>query len=181
MSIRNIYNIQVFNVYHMVPPQQRSNQHYQPRQTSNYSNYKKQKSINLPQPHRLQSQIIPPSISSSMSLPPTYGQAPYVSSKKDPNYSDIGSFNLLKRGKGIDPNEYYNITHAANDALQAREDPLSNGIIKRIKKALGGEWMVFSSIKGLKGYDFSLSIVTDNDFLSFTIENYHFHVCRLRG
>ena len=172
MSIRNIYNIQVFNVYHMVPPQQRSNQNYQPRQISNY---------NQPQPYRHHSQIVQPPISRSTPLPPTYGQKPYDSRRQDPNYSDIHSFKLIKRGKGIDPNEYYNITHAANDALQAREDPLSNGIIKRIKKALGGEWMVFSSIKGLKGYDFSLSIVTDNDFLSFTIENYHFHVCRLRG
>jgi hypothetical protein len=61
-----------------------------------------------------------------------------------------------------------------------KEDPLSNGIIKRIKKDLGGEWMVFASIQDLKGYDFSLSIVTGNDFLSFLIDNFRFQVCRLR-
>ena len=38
----------------------------------------------------------------------------------------------------------------------------------------------FASVKDLKGYDFSLSIVTGNDFLSFYIDNFHFQVCRLR-
>ena len=177
MEIKNQYNIQVFNIYQIVPPQQRSDLHYQPRQASNY---KKRKSNNQPQPYKLQSQIYQPSIIRSMSLPPTYGQMPYASGKKDPNFSDIHSFNLLDRGKGIDQNEYYYITHAANDALQAREDPLSSGIIKRIKRTLRGEWMAVSCIKGLKGYDFTLSIVTGNDFLSFTIENFHFQICRLR-
>ena len=86
----------------------------------------------------------------------------------------------MGRGKGIDEREYFVITHSAADALHAKEDPLSNGIIKKIKKDLGGEWMVFASLEGLKGYDFSLSIVTGNDFLSFIIDNFRFQVCRLR-
>lgn len=117
---------------------------------------------------------------SGMQQPP-YGQAPYgPGPQQDPNQTDIPTFRLIGRGKGIDEKEYYDITHAANDALRAKEDPLSNGIIKRIKSTLGGEWMVFASVEGLKGYDFSLSIVTGNDFLSFTIENFRFQVCRLR-
>ena len=178
MERMNQINVQIFNFYQVVPPQQNPGQNYQPRQILNY---KKKKSNNLPQSHRPQPQIAQPSISNSTPLPQFYGQKPYDSGKQDPNYSDIYSFNLLKRGRGIDPNEYYIITHAANDALKAKENPLSKGIIKRIKSALGGEWMVFSSKKGLKGYDFSLSIVTDNDFLAFTIANFHFHVCRLRA
>ena len=174
----NYYNIQVFNIYQVVPPQQRSNQNYQPRQISNY---KKKKSNNLPQSHRPQQQIVQPSLNRSTPLPQFYGQTPYDSGKQDPNYSDIHSFTLLNRGKGIDPNEYYYITHAANNALQARENPLSKGIIKRIKSALGGEWMVLSNINGLKGYDFTLSFVAENDFLSFIIGNFRFHVCRLRA
>jgi hypothetical protein len=98
----------------------------------------------------------------------------------DPNQTDIPTFKLIGRGKGIDEKEYYVITHAASSALNAKEDPLSNGIIKKIKAELGGEWMVFASVEGLKGYDFSLSIVTGNDFLSFTIQNFRFQVCRLR-
>ena len=138
-------------------PLQRSVQIYQPRQTDQTP------------------------INNSMHLQPTIGQIPYYShSQQNPNFSDIHSFNLLKRGKGIDKNEYYYITHAAKKALQAKEDPLSNGIIKRIKSSIGGEWMVCASTKGLKGYDFCVSVVTGNDFLQFTIGNYKFHVCRLR-
>ena len=106
----------------------------------------------------------------------SYGPGP----QQDPNQTDIPSFRLISRGRGIDQKEYYDITHAANEALRLKEDPLSNGIIKRIKNSLGGEWMAFASVEGLKGYDFSLSIVTGNDFLSFTIENFRFQVCRLR-
>ena len=105
---------------------------------------------------------------------PPYGQG------GDPNATDIPQFKLIGRGNGIDEKEYHVITHAAANALNAKEDPLSNGIIKKIKQQLGGEWMVFASVEGLKGYDFSLSIVTGNDFLSFTIQNFRFQVCRLR-
>ena len=128
---------------------------------------------------------------------PPYGQPqqpPYPQPQKPPypqpqqppyggqpnNQTDIPNFRLIGRGNGIDEREYYVITHAAADALNKKEDPLSNGIIKRIKRDIGGEWMVFASIESLKGYDFSLSIVTGNDFLSFTIQNFRFQVCRLR-
>ena len=117
---------------------------------------------------------------------PPYGQPPYGPPQPsgygapNPNQTDIPNFKLISRGNGIDQREYYIITHAAADALKMKEDPLSNGIIKRIKRDLGGEWMVFASIENLKGYDFSLSIVTGNDFLSFTIQNFRFQVCRLR-
>jgi len=98
----------------------------------------------------------------------------------DPNAIDIPNFRLIGRGRGIDPKEYYVITHASADSLNAKEDPLSNAIIKKIKQQLGGEWMVFASVEGLKGYDFSLSIVTGDDFLSFIIQNFRFQVCRLK-
>ena len=117
---------------------------------------------------------------------PPYPQPPYQQQQQPPyggqpnNQTDIPNFRLIGRGNGIDEREYYVITHAAADALNKKEDPLSNGIIKRIKRDIGGEWMVFASIESLKGYDFSLSIVTGNDFLSFTIQNFRFQVCRLR-
>ena len=111
---------------------------------------------------------------------PPYCQPPPYGQQQPTNQTDIPNFKLISRGNGIDQREYYIITHAAADALKMKEDPLSNGIIKRIKKDLGGEWMVFASIQDLKGYDFSLSIVTGNDFLSFLIDNFRFQVCRLR-
>jgi hypothetical protein len=109
-----------------------------------------------------------------------YGQQSGYGQQQQSNQSDIPNFSLISRGTGIDQREYYVITHSAADALNKKEDPLSNGIIKRIKQDLGGEWMVFASIRDLKGYDFSLSIVTGNDFLSFLIDNFRFQVCRLR-
>ena len=175
MNQINITNNCNFYIVVNGPPLQSS---IQPSHLKQTSNYKKQKSIPLPQPKRHQSKYNQQSIYDSM--PPTCGQIPYVSHQQDPNYSDIPSFNLLKRGKGIDQTEYNVITHAANKALQAKEDPLSNGVIKRIKKSIGGEWFVFASVKELKGFDFSLSIVTGNDFLSFYIGKFQFQVCRLR-
>ena len=102
---------------------------------------------------------------------PPYGQPPYGPPQPsgygapNPNQTDIPNFKLISRGNGIDEREYYCITHAAADALNKKEDPLSNGIIKRIKRDIGGEWMVFASIESLKGYDFSLSTITDGELL----------------
>ena len=116
---------------------------------------------------------------------PQYGQPPqYGQIQPNPQFSyatnDIPEFQLIKRGKGIDERELSVITHAAYEALRNREDPLSDGIIRRVKQQIKGEWMAFASIADLKGFDFSLSIVTGNDFLCFIIKNFRFQVCRLR-
>lgn len=96
------------------------------------------------------------------------------------NQPNLPNFRLLKRGNGIDEREYSTIINAAGQALANREDPLSDGITRRIKQNIGGEWFAFACAEGLKGYDFSLSIVTGNDFMSFVIDRFHFQVCRLR-
>ena len=88
--------------------------------------------------------------------------------------TDIPNFKLLGRGVGIDAQEFYIITHSANDC------PLSDAICKQIKKVLGGEWMCFAMLVDAKGFDFSLTVVTGNDFLSFIIDKFRFQVCRLR-
>ena len=64
--------------------------------------------------------------------------------------------------------------------MKAKEDPLSQGVIKRIKTKIKGEWMIVVNIEGLSGFDFSLSIVTGNDYLSFAIKDFLFQVFRLR-
>ena len=94
--------------------------------------------------------------------------------------NSLPNYQLLKRGQGIDENEFNTIIWAAGDALQKREDPLSDGITRRIKSRIGGEWFAFASVQGLKGFDFSLSIVTGSDFLSFNMNGFQFEVCRLR-
>ena len=195
MQNPNTYNRQPSNFYQPQPsnyPNQMSN--FQPPQGGQQPPYGQMQPGQMSQPpfgqppYGQPSQFNPPG---QMSQQP-YGQPPYgpppsygpPGGMNDPaqnsNQTDIPYFQLSGRGKGIDSNEYYVITHAAADSLNAKEDPLSNGIIKRIKKSIGGEWMVFASVEGLKGYDFSLSIVQGNDFLSFTIQNFRFQVCRLR-
>ena len=145
---------------------------YPPNQYSGY-----QPPPQAPNPYQQQNQYNR-APTNQYSQPPQYGQQPAYG--QNPNQSDIPGFRLIGRGTGIDEREFSVITHSAADALSRKEDPLSNGIIKRIKQDLGGEWMVFASIHDLKGYDFSLSIVTGNDFLSFIIQNFRFQVCRLR-
>ena len=174
------------------PPPQQSNQYSQPPpgqygQPPQYppppANQYSQGQYNQQRPPYAQQ---PPYGQPQQAPYPQPQQPPYAQPQQPPyggqpnNQTDIPNFRLIGRGNGIDEREYYVITHAAADALNKKEDPLSNGIIKRIKRDIGGEWMVFASIESLKGYDFSLSIVTGNDFLSFTIQNFRFQVCRLR-
>ena len=97
-----------------------------------------------------------------------------------PCETDIDDFQLLGRGIGIDEKEFYIITHSCADCLKKKISPLSDAITKQIKKVLGGEWFVFSMVQDAKGFDFSLSIVTGNDFLCFLIGKFRFQVCRLR-
>ena len=186
MKNQNNYNRQGSNYYQ---------QQYQGQQNqmSNYPNQQRQPPYGQQPPYPQQgSQYGPPPYGQQPPYPqqnsqynqPPPNQGPYGPPQQygqNMNQNDIPDFKLLNRGMGIDEREFYIITHSAADALNGKEDPLSNGIIKRIKDQMGGEWMVFASVEGLKGYDFSLSIVTGNDFLSFTIQNFRFQVCRLRG
>ena len=94
---------------------------------------------------------------------------------------NIPNFKLINIGKGIDKTEYNTIVNSANEALKVRENPLSSGVIKRIQSKIKGEWMIVASVKGLKGFDFTISKVTGSDFLSFTIDKFHFQVCRLQN
>ena len=93
---------------------------------------------------------------------------------------NIPNFKLINIGKGIDKTEYNTIVNSANEALKVRENPLSSGVIKRIQSKIKGEWMIVASVKGLKGFDFTISKVTGSDFLSFTIDKFHFQVCRIK-
>ena len=50
------------------------------------------------------------------------------------NIYDIDNFKLLGRGIGIDEKEFYIITHSAADCLKKKISPLSDAIVKQIKK-----------------------------------------------
>ena len=86
---------------------------------------------------------------------------------------------VFARGNGIDQNEYNGIIQGCTMAYNAKTTPLSNACVQNIKQILRGEWFVFVCTLGNKDNDFSLSIVTGSDFLSFSLDNKHFQVCRL--
>ena len=86
---------------------------------------------------------------------------------------------LIAKGKGIDQNEYNGIIQGCTMAYNINSNPLSNECVKNIKNLIRGEWFVFVCPVGSKQYDFSLSIVTGSDFLSFSLDTTHFQVCRL--
>ena len=106
---------------------------------------------------------------------PQYGQQQiYQQQQMQPQ-----NFKLLARGQGIDNNEYNAIITSATNAFNARMNPLSTGTVSIIKQMIGGEWFVFVCPVGEQNYDFSLSVVTGGDFLSFYVDRFHFQVCRL--
>lgn len=95
-----------------------------------------------------------------------------------PNGQSDG-YQLLKRGAGIGDIEFSSIIVSAKEALRCRDDPLSNGVTRRIKEHIGGEWFVYACVGGLQGFDFNLSDTNGNEYMSFIIDNFHFQVCRL--
>ena len=88
-------------------------------------------------------------------------------------------FQQFARGQGIDNNEYNAIVSGCTNAFMMKANPLSNACVKNIKNMIRGEWFVFVCPVGSKQYDFSLSIVTGADFLSFSLDSTQFQVCRI--
>ena len=89
-------------------------------------------------------------------------------------------FKQIAVGQGIDMNEFQSIVQAATYAYQTKVNPLSTGVANTIKQRIGGEWFVFVSPVGIKDYDFALSSVKGGDFMSFSLDNPLFQVCRIR-
>ena len=100
-------------------------------------------------------------------MPPTggYGQMPVLREKA--------------RGFGIDQNEYQRITQCAMDVYQRRMTPFSTHTANAIKQMLGGDWVIVCYPEQ-RQYDFALTVVKGGDFMSFTIDNILFQVCRLK-
>jgi hypothetical protein len=83
-------------------------------------------------------------------------------------------------GNGIDQNEFNGITKACTNAYLSKMNPLSTSSANMIKQFIGGEWFVCCSPLGNKNFDFCISSVTGGDFLSFSLDNILFEVCRLK-
>lgn len=90
-------------------------------------------------------------------------------------------YKQISVGPGIDMKEFNTIVSATTQAYMTRAMPLSTVVAQYIKNMIGGEWFVFISQVGLpQDYDFSLTIVKGCDFMSFSLDNTLFQVCRAK-
>ena len=58
--------------------------------------------------------------------------------------------------------------------------PLSEHCANLIKQRLGGHWFVFQCDMAGTDFDFHLTKVKGGDFLSFSLDNKKFEVCRIK-
>ena len=88
-------------------------------------------------------------------------------------------FQLLRQGSGISPHEQQAIVTTAMAVYMSGISPISNNTASRIKKTLGGDWIVIVYAQG-KPVDFNMTCVQGNDYMYFTLDNTAYQVCRLR-
>ena len=104
---------------------------------------------------------------------PGYGQQPPYGGAQ-PVYKQISV------GQGIDMNEYNRIVECCKQAYMSRATPLSERCCNAIKQALGGDWFVFQCEIGNAEFDFHLTKVRGGDYMTFSLDNKKFEVCRLK-
>ena len=95
------------------------------------------------------------------------------------NVRPTPAFKLLRQGAGISPTEQQGIVQTAMAVYQQNIVPISNNTASRIKKTLGGDWIVIVYPQG-KPIDFNMTCVQGNDYMYFTLDNTAYQVCRLR-
>jgi hypothetical protein len=88
-------------------------------------------------------------------------------------------YQLFRRGSGITDNELRAIVQTSIAIFQNNIIPISNNTASRVKKTLGGDWLVIVYPKN-KPVDFNMTCVQGNDYLYFTLDNLAYQVCRLR-
>ena len=89
------------------------------------------------------------------------------------------NYRLIRCGKKFNNNDVNIIINSSNEELKRGSDPLSKCIIQRIKNLLGGNWVVFVCVNGLKGYDLSVSVEDENRLISFIIDNFKFQIIKI--
>lgn len=88
-------------------------------------------------------------------------------------------FSQVAVGRGIDQNEYTTIINCCKQVYMQRQNPMSTNAGKLIKQYLGAAWLIICSNVNTKNYDFSLTAVEGGDYLSFTLDNILFQVCKI--
>ena len=116
---------------------------------------------------------------------PQYG-APGAPQYGGPQYGAPGAFGpqpvfkQISCGQGIDQNEFNSIVECCKQAYMGRMTPLSEHCANLIKQRLGGDWFVFQTDIAGTDFDFHLTKVKGGDFLSFSLDNKKFEVCRIK-
>ena len=122
---------------------------------------------------------------------PQYGQPGYGQPGAQPGYGQPGYgqpgyggqqpvYKQISVGQGIDQNEYNQIVECCKGAYMSRATPLSERCTQAIKQRLGGDWFVFQCEMGKSDFDFHLTKVKGGDFITFSLDNTKFEVCRLK-
>ena len=130
---------------------------------------------------------IPQTITTTTSIPQTYttqqtyttSAAQYASPVLPAPIKPQPAFRLLRQGSGISPHEQQTIVTTAMMVYMSGISPISNNTASRIKKSLGGDWIVIVYAQG-KPVDFNMTCVQGNDYMYFTLDNTAYQVCRLR-
>ena len=107
---------------------------------------------------------------------PGYGQPGYGA----PGYGAQPVYKQISVGQGIDMNEYNRIVDCCKQCYMSRATPLSEHCCNAVKQALGGDWFVFQCEMGNADFDFHLTKVRGGDYMTFSLDNKKFEVCRLR-
>ncbi len=103
-----------------------------------------------------------------------YGPQPGYGAGPQPVYKQISV------GQGINMNEFNSIVECCKQVYMSRMTPISEHCTNAIKQRLGGDWFVFACELGVSEFDFHLTKVKGGDFISFSLDNKKFEVCRIR-
>lgn len=88
-------------------------------------------------------------------------------------------FKQISLGQGIDQQEFNSIVQCTMQAYMSKQTPVSTIAANMIKQMLKGEWFVYACDAAKKDFDFALTVLKGGDFLSFTLDNKLFQICRL--
>ena len=110
---------------------------------------------------------------------PGYGQPPY-GQPPQPGYGQQPVYKQISVGKGIDMNEFNSIVECCKQAYMSGATPLSEHCTNAIKQRLGGDWFLFQCELNNTDFDFYLTKVKGGDYMTFSLDNRKFEVCRLK-
>ena len=77
-------------------------------------------------------------------------------------------------------NEFNIIVECCKQVYISGKKPISEHCTNAIKQRIGGDWFVFACDVNETEFDFHITKVKGGDFMSFSLDNKKFEVCRMR-